>query len=153
MSQRSVKHAEIEAKRHLKADPKQVFAAFAEPDARSIWAVPQRDWESAEEGDDFRVGGFELSRFGPKDDPRFTCETHYFDIVPERRIVMGGTMLENEIPISCSLCTVELEPESGGTKLRVTEQAAFLDDGDDKKARRQGWDVLLDQLEAYLDGQ
>ena len=153
MQARSVEHETIVIERHFAAAPARVFAAWASPKARAQWAVPSEEWESAEQSDDFRVGGREVSRFGPKGDPRYKAETNYLDIVRDRRIIMAGTMSDADQPISCSLATVEFLPAGRGTRMLYTEQAAFLDGRDTPSIRRHGWKVNLDKLAAYVDGE
>jgi uncharacterized protein YndB with AHSA1/START domain len=150
MQARNVEHDTIVIERDFNAAPARVFAAWASPSARAEWAVPSGEWESVEQGNDFRVGGHEVSRFGPPGDPRYKAETNYLDIVPDSRIIMAGTMFDSERPISCSLATVELLSAGRGTHMRYTEQAAFLDGRDSATPRRHGWKINLDKLEAYL---
>jgi uncharacterized protein YndB with AHSA1/START domain len=150
MSDGSVTHDTITIERTFNASPARVFAAWASSKARARWAVPRDDWESAEERDDFRVEGREVRRFGPKGDPRYRYVTNYLDIVPDRRIIMAGTMFASELPISCSLATVEFLEHGRATRMIYTEQAAFLDGRDTPQSRRQGWGTNLDKLDAYL---
>jgi dihydrofolate reductase len=72
----------------------------------------------AEDGDDFRAGGREVSRFGPPGDPIYRAVTIYLDIVPDRRIVMAGTMAERDVPISAS-ARAERYLASGGERWRT----------------------------------
>jgi len=85
---RSAQHGTIRLERRYKASPARVFAAWAEPKARAKWDVPGR-WVIAEQTFDFREGGREVKRFGPKGDPRLVADTLYLDIVPQRRIVFS----------------------------------------------------------------
>jgi uncharacterized protein YndB with AHSA1/START domain len=147
----SVEHDTIVIERKFKAAPARVFAAWSTASARAQWAVPNENWESVEESEDFRVGGREVSRFGPRGDPRIRAEKHYLDIVEDRRIIMAGTMFVADQPISCSLATVEFLRAGTGTRMLYTEQAAFLDGRDDAGTRRKGWKINLDKLEALLE--
>jgi hypothetical protein len=52
--------------------------------------------------------------------------------------------------ISVSLATIELAPAGAGTKLKLTEQGAFLDGYDDAGSREHGTGLLLDRLGASL---
>lgn len=150
MSDRSVVHEMIVMERELKAAPQRVFRAWADPEARRRWATPKPEWEAAEQSHDFRVGGNEVSRFGPRGDPYLKAETHYLHIAVDHRIIMAGTMFAHDVPISCSMATVELQDRGAGTHMIYTEQAAFLDKRDTADARRMGWKINLDQLEAFL---
>lgn len=149
-AERTVVHDTIVVERTFNASPARVFAAWADPAARARWASPGREWVLAEDGDDFRAGGHEVSRFGPPGDPMFRAETNYLDIVPDRRIVMAGTMTERDVPISASMATVELLPAGDDTLMIYTEQAAFLDGRDVPANRVRGWGEILDKLDAEL---
>jgi len=151
MQARSVEHETITMERDFKAAPPRVFAAWASPKARAQWMVPNAQWESVEQGNDFRVGGREVSCFGPKGDPRYRAVTSYLDIVPDRRIIMAGTMFDADQSISCSLATVEFLSVGRGTRMLYTEQAAFLDGRDTVSTRRQGWKINLDKLAAFVE--
>jgi hypothetical protein len=52
--------------------------------------------------------------------------------------------------MSVSVTTVELAPDSEGTRLVYTEQGVFLDDIDKPEAREEGTRWLLDNLGKYL---
>ena len=52
--------------------------------------------------------------------------------------------------MSVSLGTVEIEGVSGGTRLTMTEQGAFLDGLDTNDQRRQGTEQFLEGLGDYL---
>lgn len=145
MTSRSAQHGTIRLERRYKAPPARVFAAWADPKARAQWDVPGR-WVIAEQNFDFREGGRELKRFGPKGDPRFVADTLYLDIVSDRRIVFSYSMTSRGEPISVSLTTVEIMPDGQGTKLLLTEQAAFLDGKDNAANREEGLASMLDKI-------
>jgi uncharacterized protein YndB with AHSA1/START domain len=149
MTARTAQHGTIRLERRYKATAARVFAAWAEPKARAKWDVPGR-WVIAEQTFDFREGGHELKRFGPKDDPRLVADTLYLDIVPQRRIVFSYSMTSRGTPISVSLTTVEISPapSSGGrnTHLLLTEQVAFLDGNDNAVNREEGLASMLDKI-------
>jgi uncharacterized protein YndB with AHSA1/START domain len=113
--------------------------------------VPGR-WVIAEQSYDFREGGRERKRFGPKDDPRFVADTLYLDIVPQRRIVFSYSMTSRGEPVSVSLTTVEMSPDGAGTRLLLTEQVAFLDGKDNAANREEGLASMLDKIGESLAG-
>ena len=149
MKARTAQHGTIRLERTFKAQPARVFAAWAEPKARAKWDVPGH-WVIAEQTFDFREGGRELKRFGPKDDARLVADTLYLDIVPQRRIVFSYSMTSHGMPISVSLTTIELSPapSSGGrnTHLLLTEQIVFLDGNDNAANREEGLASMLDKI-------
>ena len=145
MTARSAQHGTIRLERRFKAPVARVFAAWAEPGARAKWDVPGR-WVSAEQSFDFREGGRELKRFGPRDDPRFVADTLYLDIVPNRRIVFSYSMTSRAERVSVSLTTVDIVPDGQQTKLLLIEQVAFLDGKDNQANREEGLDSMLDKI-------
>jgi uncharacterized protein YndB with AHSA1/START domain len=150
VSERTVKHDTIVIERNFQASPERVFAAWADPDAYGRWNVPGDDWEIADYENDFRVGGRQKSRFGPKGDPKYFSDGSYLDIVPEARIVSAGTMHEGDTRISATLCTVELFAEGSGTRLVLTDQSAFFDGRETPSDRKSGWGKILERLEVQL---
>src|SRR5690606_16502804 len=95
---------------------------------------------------DFRIGGFERSRFRFQGGPLITNDTVYQDIVPERRIIIAYSMTIGGNPISASLATMQFEPDGKRTRLILTEQDAFLDGHDDVGQREAGTRELLEAL-------
>jgi len=150
MPGRTVQHSTIVIERRYDASPARVFAAWADPAERSQWDVPGEDWEIAEHEQDFRVGGREASRFGPKGDPIYSSKGWYLDIVPNARIVSAGTMHSGETRSSTTLCTIELLEDGAGTRLILTDQSAFLDGRESPSDRESGWGAILGKLHTYL---
>src|ERR1700730_9225158 len=89
---RSVTHATFSIQRASDAPPAMVFGAFADPKAKARWFNGPEEWGPDEHTLDFRVGGRETSRGGPKGGPVHTYEARYYDIVPDERIVLAYDM-------------------------------------------------------------
>jgi uncharacterized protein YndB with AHSA1/START domain len=149
MTGRTAQHGTIGLERRYKAPPARVFAAWAEPQARAKWDVPGR-WVIAEQTFDFREGGRELKRFGPKDDPHLVADTLYLDIVPPCRIVFSYSMTSRGAPISVSLTPIEISAEAKQTHLLLTEQIVFLDGQDNAANREEGLASMLDKIGEML---
>jgi uncharacterized protein YndB with AHSA1/START domain len=152
MTGRNVQHDTIVAERRLAAPPARVFAAFSDPAERARWDVPGDDWVIESHEQDFRVGGREAQRFGPKGNAHLHSEGRFLEIVPGERYVSAGVMHDNDVPMTATLLTVEVYPDGSGTRLILTDQSAFLGRGERPEDRRQGWNEILDKLEAYLAG-
>ncbi len=151
MTERSVTHATFVIERTYEASPARVFAAFADPAAKARWfAGPSDKWTKQVREIDFRVGGRERLSGAWEGGPVSHFEGHYWDIVPDQRIVYSYDMRLDDKRISVSLATVELKPAGSGTRLVFTEQAAFLDGYDDAGSREHGTGALLDALGAEL---
>ncbi len=152
MTKRSAQHGTIRLERRYKAPPARVFAAWAEPQARAKWDVPGR-WVIAEQTFDFREGGRERKRFGPKGDPHLVADTLYLDIVPPSRIVFSYSMTSRGTPISVSLTTIEISAAPSPTRsthLLLTEQIVFLDGQDNAANREEGLASMLDKIGEML---
>ena len=143
MTERSVTHTTFVIERFYPVSPARLF---------SVWTTSKEKlkWFGCHEGAshelDFRVGGREMYRGGPKGGPIYTNETRYQDIVPNQRIVYTYDMHRDDTRISVSLVTIEIKAEGKGARLVFTEQGAFLDGEDDPAGREHGTKVGLDKL-------
>lgn len=147
---RSVVHATFTIDRVFDAKPARVFAAFADPALKDLWFFGPPQWGPPERTSDFRIGGIETSRTGPKDGPAHVFRATYHDIVPDQRIVYSYDMHLGDRRISVSLATIEFLAEGRSTRMKLTEQGAFLDGYDDVASREHGTRALIGQLEASL---
>jgi uncharacterized protein YndB with AHSA1/START domain len=150
MTERSVTHATFVVERTYDASPERVFAAWADSASKARWFAGPDEWGPGEHDLDFRVGGREISRGGPRGGPVHTFDGRYHDIVPDQRIVFTYDMHLDDTRISVSLATVEFKPVGTGTRLIFTEQGAYLDGHDTPAQREQGTGALLDALGAEL---
>jgi len=145
----SVTHADFTIERQYDCTPSQTFSAFADPELKVWFAVPEsfenRVWEL-----DFRVGGGEVNQGGVAGGSVHTFRSRYHDIVTDERIVFAYDLLLDARLMSTSLTTVQLFPAEGGTRLLFTEQGAFFDGLDDPAEREHGTGKLLDALGAQL---
>lgn len=150
MTERSVTHATFSIERVYDAAPARVFAAWATPEGKASWFVGPVGWTQIERVFDFRVGGEERVKGSGESGRISDFRSHYFDIVPDGRIVYAYEMHIDDVRISVSLATVEFQAVGDGTRLVVTEQGAFLDGYDDAGSREHGTRWLLDNLDAAL---
>lgn len=157
MSSHSVTHNTFAIERSYRATPAQVFAAFADAEAKARWTNSPDD-EPAGDTDgylefDFRVGGRERFGFNESDGRRMAYDALYYDIVPEQRIVYSYEMYADEERISVSVATIEFVKDASGTALTWTEQGAFLDGLDQPALREGGTAWMLDNMTEYVASQ
>ena len=150
MTERSVVHASFAIERRYDASPARVFAAFADPAQKRRWFAEGEGWAVEQFDVDFRVGGFERSRFRYQGGPPITNESVYQVIQPNERIILAYAMAIDGVPLSGSLLTMEYLPEGSGTKLVFTEQGAYLDGKDGPIHREEGSRELLEALAKLL---
>jgi len=149
----SVVHATFELERSYMAPIARVWQALTEPAAKAKWFCgPAGDWQLLERQMEVRVAGHERLKGRWKSGVVSTFEAVYHDVVPRERLVYAYEMHLDDKKISVSLATLQLTPAGAGTRLRVTEQGAFLDGYDDAGARERGTGALLDALGAALAG-
>jgi uncharacterized protein YndB with AHSA1/START domain len=147
MTERTVSHGMFTLERTYPASSERVFAAFATAEGKARWFVgPSDDWTLVERAFDFREGGEERLTGRWANGMLTEFHARYLDIVEGARIVYVYEMRQNGTKISASLATLEFRAATGGTRLVVTEQGAFLDGYEDAGARERGAALLLDQV-------
>jgi uncharacterized protein YndB with AHSA1/START domain len=80
--------------------------------ARGHWSAPSEDDLIYDEAD-FRVGGKDVFRCGPKGDLKFRGETRYILIVPDARVVSSETLEMDSEPLAVSLTTLDFDSTEG----------------------------------------
>lgn len=136
--------------RVFKATPAQVFKAFADKDAKTRWFSGGDDQTIVERVMDVRSGGRELVVGHWNSGLKTRFDAYYFDVVPDRRLVYAYEMHLDALKISVSLACVEIERHPVGVRLKVAEQAVFLNGYEDNGAREHGTNVLMDRLVASI---
>lgn len=136
--------------RFYPAEIERVFDAHADPTKRRRWSAEGKGFHIDEYSLDFRIGGFERTRFRFGDGPPMTYDGVYLDIVPLERIVFAYAMTIGGASLSSSLAAVELFAKGDETRLLFTEQTAFTGGSDDSAERRQGSVGLLAALAQEL---
>jgi uncharacterized protein YndB with AHSA1/START domain len=116
-----LQHATIKLEHAYSAPLERVFSEFADPVARARWSAPPND-ALIYDGADFRVGGKDVFRCGPKGDPKFRGETHYLHIVPNAQVISSETVDMDGQRLAVALTTLDFERTEDGTNLTVTVQ-------------------------------
>lgn len=145
-------HDTIAVSRVLKASPARVFAAWTDPESRKKWEPTPEGMEMIYENFDFRPGGQERSEMRQGDTTLAGFETRFLDIVTDQRIVSTVAVNAGGAVMSCSLHTIEFQPEGTGTRLICHEQVAWFNGMNMRSEHEGGWAVLLDRLAAVVGG-
>ncbi|WP_274630314.1 SRPBCC family protein [Arvimicrobium flavum] len=151
MTARSANHSTIVLERTYDASPSRVFAAWSDPEALLRWGSPGEDWDMSFDRFEFRVGGGDVTRFGPAGGPVYFNRTRYEDILQDERIVSTGQMTEGDKLLFVGVLTLEFHPAGSGCRMVMTEQGVFLDGQDVPENHQAGWSHMLDQLGDELD--
>jgi len=148
MTEPTTLHATFTLERDYPVTPERVFAAWADPAAKSRWFAGSSDSHEL----DFRVGGHEINRATLGTGEGVTFASTYHDIVDGHRIVYSSTLSADDHGLATvSLTTVELTAGGEGTKLVLTEQGTYLDGQEDPSWRKQGTGDWLDKLDQEFE--
>lgn len=130
MRERSASHGTVSVEGLVNASKAQVYTAYSDPSAREAWGAPSDTAVFYYEEADFRVGGRDIARCGPKHDPRFIVETRYIEISPERSIVWTEIVREEDQTLAVNITTMELIADNDRTRVVVTVQVtSFVGEG------------------------
>ena len=134
-------------KRHIKAPPAKVFAAWTQAGQLVRWFGPHEtvlDTVKAEL--DVRVGGRFRASFKTIDGEHHEVGGTYREVVPDHRLQF--TWAWHTTPERESLVTITMSPDGAGTMLTLHHEQLF-----DQKAadgHKHGWTGTLDKLEAIF---
>jgi uncharacterized protein YndB with AHSA1/START domain len=145
--ERSTTHSTFVIERIYEASPQRVFDAWADPDAKAQWFGPA---DKREYSLDFRVGGSERLVVAFGDGSIFSFDSVYQDIVPGHRIIHAYDMYRDEVRISVSLATVEIEAHGEGSRMTLTEHGVYLDGHDTPEQREHGTNEMMGALGDFL---
>jgi uncharacterized protein YndB with AHSA1/START domain len=146
-----VYHSTFVIERVFPSTPARVFAAWSVPEAKRRWMICGEGWVVEEHVFEFRVGGRERLSVGPAAGPMHVMEARYHDITAGERIIYAYDMYVGPDKLSVSLVTLELDRCAEGTRMRFTEQGAFLRGEADAVEREEGTRLGFDSLSAELD--
>jgi uncharacterized protein YndB with AHSA1/START domain len=145
--ERSTTHSTFVIERNYDASPQRVFDAWVDPAAKARWFGPP---EKPDYSLDFRVGGREHFTVKMPDGTTYAFDAVYQDIVPGRRIIHAYDMHREDVRISVSLATIEIEAHGDGARLTLTEHGVYLDGHDTPEQREHGTNEMIDALTDYL---
>ena len=145
----TIHHETITIQRSYSAPLERVFKEFADPVARARWSAPSNDVLLYDEAD-FRIGGTDVFRCGPKTDPKCRGETRYLDIVTNARVVSSETLELDGQRLAVALTTLDFEQTEDGTTLKVTVQMVSFAGLDLIHGYESGNKSALRNLSAFL---
>ncbi len=132
-------NGDVIVERLVSASPEDVFAMLSEPERL-------RRWQALSATVDFRVGG----DYSYTVTPGNIAEGTFVEIEPGRRLVYTWGWSGQDLPAAgASTITVELEPQDGQTRVRLTHSGL---PGDQQGGHAEGWEHYTDRLVAAASG-
>jgi uncharacterized protein YndB with AHSA1/START domain len=142
MSTQTTTKPSLTLKRHLKASPAKVFAAWIDPEKVKRWMGPGEGKALSAECD-LRVGGRYRWVMQSPDGEEHDVSGVYREVVPNEKLVF--TWAWKTTPERESLVTVLLKPDGDGTLLTLTHEHFFDEAARDR--HQYGWNGALDKME------
>jgi uncharacterized protein YndB with AHSA1/START domain len=131
-------------KRHFKAAPEKVYAAWIDPEKMSRWLGPP-DVIKVHTTTDVKIGGrYTIRMIVPNDEHNVTGV--YREIVPNRKLVF--TWAWRSTPERESLVTVTFAPDGDGTLMTLHHEQFF--DEAARDSHEKGWSVIVGRLDALF---
>jgi uncharacterized protein YndB with AHSA1/START domain len=146
----SIVHATLIFERDVPAAADRVYKAYTDIAERLKWGAPSENTALLYDKTDFREGGEDVFRCGPKSNPNIEGTTRYLDIVANRRIVSSEAIAIDGRRLCASLNTFELNPEGDHTKLKSTIQLVSFVGKDMITGHENGTNASLDNLVKYF---
>lgn len=147
----STDYGTVVVQRTLNVPVARAYNAFADANERAKWSAPSDTATFIYEETNFKIGGRDLARCGAREDPRFTVEARYVDIVAERRIAWVETIREIDRLLAVNITTLEFHPNGYCTELRVTVQVTSFVGPEMIKNTQSGHDAALNNMARYLE--
>ena len=117
----------------IDASPDKVFPYLVEPKLLTTW-IGEESWNEPRPGGLFRL------KF-----PQSIVRGEFVDVDPPRRVVYTWGREEGDsMPVGSTTVSFELEPENGGTRVRLRH--AGLPSADEVAQHTMGWDLFLPEL-------
>jgi uncharacterized protein YndB with AHSA1/START domain len=133
----------------IDAPPSRVFAAYADIGSRQEWSAPAND-AIVYDASDFRPGGADVFRCGPRNDLRFHGAVEYHDVVENERFVFFESIRTGGRTLSVAMVTWELLPDGNGTRLRATTQMISFVGPEMVAGAKSGTRAALNNLATWL---
>ncbi|PID96053.1 MAG: hypothetical protein CSA84_06790 [Actinomycetales bacterium] len=150
MATQALTHSTVELTRDLTSPPEEVFAAYADLDARTEWVAPEGQEMVYSDGS-FRKNGTDKFKCGPTGQAEMDGQVRYVEIDKDTRIVYLESMTMGTDPVAVSLVSWQLDPSTKGTRLTVVSQVCSYIGDDIVEGTREGLGATLDQLSKYLE--
>lgn len=138
----------IRLHRVLRTKPERLYRAFLDPDALVKWLPPHGFTGKIHQMDARKGGGYRMSFTNFTTGSSHSFGVEYLELVPHQRIVHTDRFDDPNLPGTITV-TIELEPVSCGTQLRITQEG--VPDVIPAEMCYLGWQDSLAQLAQLVE--
>jgi uncharacterized protein YndB with AHSA1/START domain len=135
----------LTVKRHLKASPAKVFAAWTDPEKVKRWMGPGEVKALRAECDPCVGGRYHWVMQSPTGE-EYAVGGVYREVIANEKLVF--TWAWKSAPEQESLVTVTIKPDGDGSLLTVIHEQ--FPDGETRDRHQGGWNGALDKMEKFL---
>ena len=146
----TIHHETLRFERRFDCSPARLFEAYADTGQRAAWSAPGADAVVEIERSDLRPGGTERARCGGRGDLRWTLDTTYHVVEPDRTIAFTEVLTEGGRVLTVALVTFAISSDGAGCRLDLTDQVTSFVGPDGVTGHRQGYEAALANLDQML---
>lgn len=143
--------AHFQLSRTIGVPPHRLWSLLTDPRARELWGGPSDDATLVLDKADLREGGQERHRCGPKENPEFVVDTHWYHLAEPDLACFTETVSAGGTRFAVTLVTYALSASDSGTTLTVDVSLAPLTDDEMLEDFKEGWTSGLDSLERLIE--
>lgn len=145
----SITHGQFTIERTMQTSPARLFKAYEDVKQRAEWGSPPGDVMLYDKSD-FTIGGSDVYRCGPKQDPKYLVQVQYQEIVPGERIVYVERVSTGGSVWFAALVSLEFASTNDGTRLLLTDQMASFVGKSMIDGARQGSEDSINNLASLV---
>lgn len=146
----NIAHKTIKIKKTIKAPVEKVFKALSSVREKTKWSAPGGD-EIKFLKSEFKFGGIETFKCGPKGQLDFNGVLHYEDIIRNQRIVYTETVFYKKDKLASALVSTELFSHKESTQVVMTIHVASYCGEQMLKGYENGHKAALTNLKSHLE--
>lgn len=137
--------------RDLPLTPDRLWHVVTDAKMRERWGAPGEGMVLEVDKTDFRVGGHEMHRCGPKEAPEFTVDTRWYRIEAPSDAVFTETVHADGMTMATTLVTYRITPQGSGARLDVHVAVSSFVGAEGMDEFRAGWEAGLTNLAALAE--
>lgn len=136
--------------RQIAASPSVLWYILTDADERELWGAPSDEHVLDVDFANVVEGGSDRHRCGPKENPEFIVDTHWYVLNGPISAVVTERLHGGSGDWSLSLVGYELTEEDSGTALKIDVSVLSLEGPEMIEEHKSGWTSALARMEAMI---